>query len=212
MVKLNKRPIPPQPITDEEHYRRNPNFSAIVEDCFGKCYICENDKATTLNVEHRVPHRGDISKKYDWQNLFLSCGHCNNIKGDAYDNILDPTKCDPEDNIALSLSTDSLMEKVVVSALSDDDGTKQTTKLLMHVYNGGTTDIKEVECAVLRNEISVCIAKFLQYIEGFRNEPNEGYETIIKKEILRSSAFAAFKRNIIRNDAELFAEFGVTLI
>ena len=65
MVKLIKRPIPPQPITDEKHYRSNPNFSAIVEDCYNKCYICENDKATTLNVEHRIPHRGDNSLKYD---------------------------------------------------------------------------------------------------------------------------------------------------
>ena len=53
MVKLTKRPLPPKPITSEKHYRHDPNFSAIVEDCFGKCYICENDNATTLNVEHR---------------------------------------------------------------------------------------------------------------------------------------------------------------
>ena len=129
MVKLTKRPLPPKPITAERHYRNDPNFSAIVEDCFGKCYICENDNATTLNVEHRISHRGDDRIKYDWNNLFLSCGHCNNIK-----------------------------------------------------------------------------------IEGYRKEPELGYDAIIKKGISRSSAFAAFKRGIVRNDAELSATFGELIV
>jgi len=212
MIKLTKRSKPPQPITEEKHYRNNPNFKALVEDCYGKCYICENDKSTTLNVEHRIPHRGDDSLKYDWQNLFLSCGHCNSIKGDKFDNILDPTKCDPEDFIALSLKTDSLVEIVEACALSDDTRTKQTIELLSLIFNGGSTAIKDVECAVLRNELSACIARFFQYIEGYRAEPNEGYDIIIEKEISRSSAFAAFKRGIIRKDSELSTIFEALLV
>jgi len=212
MVKLTKRPTPPKPITDEKHYRSNPNFNALVEDCLGKCYICESDKATTLNVEHRIPHHGDDKLKYDWSNLFLSCGHCNSIKGDKYGNILDPTKCDPEDSISLSLTVDSLIENVDVCALSNDISSKQTATLLLFVYNGGTTAIKDVECAVLRNEISACIARFYKYIEGYRREPNEGYDAIIVDEISRASSFAAFKRGIVRNDIELSAKFREFLI
>jgi hypothetical protein len=212
MVKLTKRPEPPKPIATENDYRTDPNFAALVEDCFGKCYICENDKATTLNVEHRVPHRGDVSLKYDWHNLFLSCGHCNNIKLDSYDNILDPSKCDPEDYIALSLTTDSFVEEVVVEALSNDESAAQTATLLKYVYNGGTTAIKEVECANLRNAVAVCIARFLQYVKSYQDEPDIGYDAIIEKEISRSSAFAAFKRKIVREDAELSAKFATSLI
>ena len=211
MIKLTKRPTPPQPIATEKDYRNNPNFSALVEDCFGKCYICE-DKATTLNVEHRVPHRGDASLKYDWQNLFLSCGHCNNIKRDSYDDILDPTQCDPEDHIALSLAIDSLVEEVLVEALSSDKSVTQTANLLKCVYNGGTTAIKEIECAHLRNAVSGCIARFLQYIKGYRDEPDLGYDVIIEKEISRASAFASFKRKIVRDDVELSAKFSSALI
>ena len=58
------------------------------------------------------------------------------------------------------------------------------------VYNGGTTAIKEVECAVLRNEISRCIAIFLQLIEGYLRNTNEGYDVLIKKEVSRASPFA----------------------
>ena len=212
MIKLDKRPIPPKPITSEKHYRSAPNFSAIVEDCFGKCYICENDNATTLNVEHRVPHRGDESIKYDWNNLFLSCGHCNNIKSDYYDDIIDPTQRDPEDCIALSLETSMLTENVQVKALVTDESVLQTIALLGFVYNGGTTAIKDLESAHLRNTLSFCLARFFQYIEGYRKEPELGYDVIIKKEISRSSAFAAFKRGIVRNDVELSAKFGELIL
>ncbi len=143
MVKLNKRPMPPKPISSEMDYRNDLNFSAIAEDCYSKCYICEY-KATTFNVEHRIPHRGDESIKYDWQNLFLACGHCNNTKLDCYDNIINPTQCDPEDCIALSLTTDTLVENVVVEALTDDESVLQTVDLLGVVYNGGKTAIKKI--------------------------------------------------------------------
>ena len=212
MVKLTKRPLPPNPITSEKDYRSEPNFSAIVEDCYGKCYICENDNATTLNVEHRIPHRGDKRIKYDWQNLYLSCGHCNNIKSDSYDDIIDPTQRDPEDCISLSMKTNTLVENVIVEALIDDKSVMQTVSLLGVVYNSGTTVIKKLESANLRNALSECLARFLQYIENYRNEPELGYDAIIEKEISRASAFAAFKRGIIRNSTELSIKFKEMLV
>jgi hypothetical protein len=211
MVKLNKRPEPPKPIRSEKDYRENPNLAAINEDCYSKCYICE-DKSTTINIEHLVPHRGDPKLNYEWSNLFLSCGHCNNTKEHGgYERILDPSKVDPEDYISLSFA-DSLIEKVVVEALTGDEDVVQTAELLERVYNGGTTDIKEIECAHLRNKISASVARFIQYIKDYREEPDIGYDAIIKKEISRSSEFAAFKRGIIRNDAELTVRFAEALI
>jgi hypothetical protein len=211
MVKLIKRPTPPKSIANENDYRNNPNLAVLAEDCFNKCYICES-KSSTLNVEHRIPHKGNDSLKYDWHNLFLSCGHCNNIKAASYDDILNPTKCDPEENISLSLTTNSLVEKVEVTALNNDSSTLQTADLLAKVYNGGTTDMKEIECANLRNSISRCIATFLQYVRDYQDEPDIGYDKIITKEISRSSEFAAFKRKIIRDDSTLSAIFSASLI
>ncbi len=211
MVKITKRPLPPKSIKTEHDYRRNPNFAAIAEDCLNKCYICEC-KSSTLNIEHRIPHRGDDSLKYDWHNLFLSCGHCNNTKMTGYTNILDPSQCDPEHYIALSLTTDSLIEKIEVAALANDSSTVQTADLLEKVYNGGTTVIKELECSNLRNAVSDCIARFLQYLKGYQEEPDIGYDAIIEKEISRSSEFAAFKRKILRDDAELSVIFAASLM
>ena len=60
---------------------------ALQEVFHGKCYICENKEATSYQIEHRIPHRGDKKLKYDWNNLFWVCAHCNNIKSDKYEPI-----------------------------------------------------------------------------------------------------------------------------
>jgi HNH endonuclease len=40
------------------------------------------------NVEHLIPHKGDIDLKFDWGNLCLVCYHCNNLKSSIYNDIL----------------------------------------------------------------------------------------------------------------------------
>lgn len=60
-----------------------PEVNAALKEMFhGKCYICENKQITSYHIEHLNPHHGNIELKYSWDNLFLSCAHCNNIKSD----------------------------------------------------------------------------------------------------------------------------------
>jgi hypothetical protein len=213
MIRLSKSPLPSHiTIKSEKDYQSGIVFDMLAEDCHNKCYICEN-KATTINVEHRVPHRGDPELKFDWNNLFLTCGHCNTMKHVKYDDILDPTKCDPEEHIALSADVmDNLIDKVRVESLTADSSTLQTAELLNLVYNGGSTDIKDIECSNLRNEhLMIKIRLFHQFIRDYREEPDLGYDSIICKEIQRSSAFAAFKRKIVRDDPKLSVEFADAL-
>jgi hypothetical protein len=59
MIKLTKRPLPDGiAITTDDDYRNGIVFGILVEDCHQKCYICE-DKPTSINIEHTVPHRSD---------------------------------------------------------------------------------------------------------------------------------------------------------
>jgi len=211
MIRLTKRPLPPNvTIESENDYRQGVVFHILVEDCHRKCYICE-DKPTTINVEHRVPHRGDRAIKLDWNNLFLACGHCNNIKRATFDDIIDPTKCDPEEHIALSVEiSNSLIEQVKIEPLTTDNSTMQTVELLGLVYNGGSTDIKEIECSNLRNKhLMPDLRLFYQYVRNYPEDPD--YATLINKEIDRSSAFAAFKRKIVRDDPKLSKDFAEVL-
>ena len=213
MVRLTKSPLPPDiKITSETNYRSKKALDILANDCHRKCYICE-DKPTTINVEHIVSHRNDPALKYDWNNLFIACGHCNSIKGTRFDAILDPTKCDPENHIELSVEmTDSLIGWVKVESLTADSSTMLTVQLLDYVYNGGLTTLKEIECLNLRDEhLKPNIQRFNYYINEYRKEPELGYGSIIIKEISRSSAFAAFKRKIVRDDPDLAAEFADAL-
>ena len=65
---------------------------ALAEMFHGKCYICENKQITSYQIEHLIPHRGNLELKYDWNNLFLACAHCNNTKLDKFDPVIDCTK------------------------------------------------------------------------------------------------------------------------
>jgi hypothetical protein len=100
-----------------------------------------------------------------------------------------------------------------VESLTNDASALVTVELLGLVYNGGSTDIKDIECSNLRNShIMPNIRLFYQFIRGYREEPDLGYDTIIRKEIDRSSIFAAFKRKIVRDDPELSAVFADALV
>ena len=209
MVKLTKSELPPHiKIESEKDYRSDEVLKILTEDCHGKCYICEI-KPTTINVEHIRPHSKNPDLKFSWYNLFIACGHCNGIKSDKFEELIDPTKCDPEDYIALSVeTTDDLIERVKIKPLASDDSTMQTAELLRLVYNDGSTATRRLECSALRNDhLLFHIRVFWQYINNYREEPDSGYDIIVVKEIDRSSAFAAFKREIVRSDPELSAKF-----
>lgn len=78
-----------------------PEVNVALKEMFhGKCYICENKDATSFQIEHRIPHKGNPDLKYDWNNLFWACAHCNNIKSGKYESILDCTNLPVDDMIA----------------------------------------------------------------------------------------------------------------
>lgn len=106
---------------------------ALREVFHGKCYICENKEATSYQIEHLIPHRSDRKLKYDWNNLFWVCAHCNNIKSDKYEPILNCTTEPVEHLIAFRktgyFGTD---EKLEFSAVKDDNEAIRNTILLLN--------------------------------------------------------------------------------
>lgn len=127
-----KRSFPAPKVLEEEKNKKNGEYNQkevldrLKNDFYNKCYICET-KATTLNIEHLVSHKGNKDLKFDWQNLFLSCGHCNNVKLNGYDDILDCTKDDVENCISYRVEPLLPKARVKIEALNDD---KKLIKLL----------------------------------------------------------------------------------
>ena len=72
-------------------YKCGDVLDRIKTDFKNKCYICGYKEPVTINVEHFRPHKGNNDLKFQWENLFWSCSHCNNTKLDNYDDIIDCT-------------------------------------------------------------------------------------------------------------------------
>lgn len=103
MVKVERTPTPPASLTREKakangSYREPDVMSQLEQDFHKKCYLCEIDELQSVEVEHLYPHGGDKDLKFDWDNLFLSCAHCNSVKNQVkYSGVvLDCCKVDPE--------------------------------------------------------------------------------------------------------------------
>ena len=128
---------------EKEKQKKNGNynapeiFDAINEIFHGKCYLCE--QRGFYQVEHLIPHKGNKDLEFEWNNLFLACPHCNNIKRDKYTPILDCCKVDVDQKIAFRKhgywGTEEYLE---FTALSDDAETKMTVKLLEEIHHGST--------------------------------------------------------------------------
>lgn len=200
----------------EEAKQRNSTYntpevnSALREMFHGKCYICENKSTTSYQIEHFIPHRGDKERKYSWENLFWSCAHCNNIKNDKYQPMIDCTKEDVEQSIAFrKKGYFGIKEEYVFELLDSRKETINTGKLLQEVYYGSTPQ-KKMEAAILRKTLRTELSNFKEYVREYQEteeDEKEDLKCLIKQQLADSSPFAAFKRWLIRDHKEAYPEF-----
>lgn len=187
------------------------NVNRALKEVFrGKCYICENKNATSYQIEHLIPHRGNTQLKYDWNNLFWVCAHCNNIKSDKYEPILDCTKRSVEQLIAFrKKGYFGAEEKLEFTPLvSDDEEVEHTVSLLEDVYYG-TTPQKKIEAQIIRKNLRKDLSKFKEYVREYQEAEDvvekDDIGELLKRELKDSSEFTAFKRWLIW-DNEMFSE------
>lgn len=176
-----------------------------------KCYICENKRITSYNIEHLRPHKKkNIDLKFSWENLFLACAHCNNIKLDKYEKILDCTKVDVDELISFRKRGNfSWDEDIEIIALQHSREIEETADLLQKVYSG-TTEMKKLEWSNIRKELRNEIVKFIDAVNDFKEsdgEDKEDAKNLIKRHLKSNSPFAAFKRWIVRDNNENLGEF-----
>ena len=189
----------------------------LAEDFKNKCYLCEDKTSTTINVEHFVAHQGDKMLKFQWANLFYACGHCNNIKLDKYNTLLN---CTTDSTIETKIRYDINpfpKELPQFGAIDDSENTQQTVELLSAIFNG-TTPLKKLESANLRKKLLTEINLFRQVLEHYFDfkdaeliDDANNLLPSIKLHINQTANFASFKRWIIRNNEALLVEFGLYL-
>lgn len=143
---------------DETAYRSGTVYEQLKKDFYEKCYLCEDNEITTINIEHFEPHEGDLYKKFEWKNLFYSCGHCNNIKSNKFFPLLDCTnesdKVWESIEIRLNAFPKVTVDIVIHDGYSDTLKLNNTKILLEKILSGkDTTLMKRDEAATLRKKM-----------------------------------------------------------
>ncbi len=182
----------------ENVYRSGPVYEQIKSDFHGKCYLCEDNEITSIQIEHFEPHKGEIDKKYDWNNLFFSCGHCNNLKGAQFWPLLNCT--DPEDDVWESIEIRfTAYPKATVEIIGHPPQGKEqqcenTQKLLNKTLNGiNTTSMKKDEAAIIRR-------KMLRIHNDLAKRIEAGDEDSLKELLSNNAPFTGVQRWTLRNE------------
>lgn len=218
MINVKKSyPAPSSLKTEKTKKSGKYNLEDVIEqlgkDFKNKCYLCET-KATAFEVEHLVSHQGDIDLKFDWDNLFLSCRHCNNIKSTSFDDILNCVKEDVERYIKYKMDLFP-MSNVEITALCSDSRVVKTVELLNKCFNGQNTPTKNLDSKNIRRNILSQLNSFKEDIDSYFEalENDEEYEIpdiqkSIKRHLSNNSEYVSFKRCIVKYNPGLDKIFG----
>lgn len=213
MVKVERSFPAPESLAEESRkangkYDRQDVIERLKRDFHNKCYICEMKDLQDPNVEHLLPHKNGKypERKFDWENLFWSCGHCNGIKNNnKYDGgIINCCKQDPEKYLHFHL-----IDNIVVIDVSDirDEFQNRTALLITEVFSvkntGMRTYTSDERLRLLQKEMNI----LYKQLEKLHNNPDS---KVILRTICsllkRESAFAAFKRCYVREHADEYPQ------
>lgn len=187
-------------------YEKKDVVERLKEDFHNKCYICELDKLQDPEVEHLLPHKNGRypERKFDWNNLFWSCGHCNKVKmQNRYDaGIIDCCKIDPETLLYFRLEN----EEVYIHAIDEEnEQAVLTAELITEVFTIKNTSMRVYKSDMRFQELNREMNKLYDSLEELMKDP--GSKVALRKVqalLRRETRFAAFKRNYIRDNCQKY--------
>jgi len=200
----------PESLLSKQKYDGDDVYETLRKIFFDKCYICETKEPHDINIEHFYSHQGDVSKKFDWTNLYLACSRCNNIKSAAYNDILDC--CDSTIDVFRAIKhlppATPYAKTVQIVSMLNDKKTESSRELLEKIYNSNHTVNKRVSSSFLRRKIFDQYNLLLDQVNDYyaptateteKNLSIEKIQTLINK----SAPYSAFIRWCILEDEEL---------
>ncbi len=213
MVKVERSFPAPQSLKIEAEkkfgsYSKPDVIARLKKDFHNKCYICGLKNLQDPEIEHLLPHKDGKypHRKFDWNNLFWACGHCNSVKNkEKYDRgIIDCCEEDPE-----KLMSFYLMENDVnVSAKTlENEKSVLTATLVYEVFNLKNTGMREYKSEMRLQEVNKQMNLLYDNLEKIKKNPEAKVVLRTLKALLRrESEFAAFKRAYIREHSEQFPQ------
>ncbi|ENR6205123.1 hypothetical protein ACEWN4_001024 [Serratia marcescens] len=155
MFKVTRTFPAPESLANKKDYKGSDVLNMLKECFHEKCYLCETKEPHDINVEHFIPHGEDEELKFKWNNLYLVCSRCNNIKLASKKELLDCCNEDIDVSTLISIlpPTTPYAKKIPITALNDDQKVVNTTDLLERIYNSEHSINKEVTGSFLRRKI-----------------------------------------------------------
>jgi hypothetical protein len=202
MISIVRTQAPPpclavQSMRKEGDYKCENTVELLQKDFHNKCYICEQSKITSIEVDHFLPLELRPDLRCEWTNLFFSCGHCNKTKSSGYMPMLDCTKQGKPILHLIRYRVKPLDESqsIRIEALSEDIDVANTVRLLQDVYDGSTTH-KALEAENIRTLLFGEVKALTDLIQKYLNAAEHRkarYHRDIAKHLQPDSAFTAFK-------------------
>lgn len=207
MFNVSRTPTAPASLASGVSYTEEDVLAELSKIFYDKCYLCEIKEPTSVNVEHFIPHQGDVNKKFDWNNLFFVCGRCNNIKLARYANLLDCT--DERTDVFAAIKHlpphTPYQNKLVIEPMCDDSKTRETAALIDEIFNTDRTINKKITGQYLRKKVFQRFNKFLELVNRYLDEelPQETRDEVLARlrvQMSKKLEFSAFIRWIVLED------------
>lgn len=205
MIRVHKRRKAPLSLKQKRSWRGQDVERALLDDQHGKCYLCERECVTDYQVDHLLCRAKRPDRTFTWGNLLLSCGYCNQKKGDNYDNILNPVTQEVEKLIRQEM--DYAASRVNFTTVSANPRTGCTIRLLNSIFNG-TQRLRTQREQRFYDYLLSRIAMFERLVAAWLLSPSAGLARAIGAELSAKSEFLGLKYWIILSKAELQREFG----
>lgn len=210
MIKVRKSADVPSSLLDpKKGYNEEDVNKQLLNDQYGKCYICERTTVADYTIEHRQGKRKHPELRKDWHNLFLACTYCNTKKGEDFDDILDPEHDTIEDEIKQSIDFGD--KKALFTPTTDDGRHRETVRLLERMFNG-TGERRVIREERLFDYAIMVVSGFYNLVQRYRIEPNDDDEMAIREKLDISSEFLGFKYWIIKSDPLLDNKFAECMV
>ena len=205
MIRVAKSERVPQTLLNTSSYDGNDVQKQLLQDQHKKCYICECEVEPNFHIEHL---NSRTANRQDWNNLFLSCGYCNERKLRLFDNILNPAINNIEEIIEQRLDREKKI--AIFKSQSIQIGVAETIQLLERLYNTRSSNPKlrgEHE-KLFWNKVETNINDFLRKVYDYVVNNSDDKKKSVQEELSIDKPFLGFKYWIIKDIPELFAVFG----
>lgn len=211
MIRVVKSLNIPESLSTRNNYNGEDVKKQLYADHYGKCYLCERKVSTGFHIEHLRSRTNNPTMICNWENLYLSCTYCNGRKSANYDNILNPSTSNIEEQIYHLL--DYPHSRAIFRAT--EEPTREITdtiSLLTKLFNVEEGEIKGIMWEIFFKEVVSVINSFqqmvLQWLTTREPTAKEEREAAIKEELDIRKEFLGFKYWIIKTNPILEATFG----